>query len=175
MVTGTLDAANNAIHVIAIEEDRVHGASSVIPVNRVSRWKEANDMRAFIKTALLAVMLLASMSVAGAQVSIGVRIGPPPPPPGVYVLPARPGPEFVWVEGYWYPVGRHYRWHEGYWTRPPYEGARWVAPRHDGEQFFEGYWEGGRGRVEHDHRWDRDRYRDFRDHERHGDHDHDGR
>ncbi len=21
----------------------------------------------------------------------------------------------VWVGGYWYPVGGHYRWHDGYW------------------------------------------------------------
>jgi hypothetical protein len=40
----------------------------------------------------------------------------------VAVHPAAPGPGFTWVDGYWYPVGGHYRWHEGYWTRPPYEG-----------------------------------------------------
>jgi hypothetical protein len=72
-------------------------------------------------------------------------------------LPARPGPDFVWVDGYWYPSGGRYKWHAGYWTRPPYEGARWVAPHHDGQQFFDGYWGGDRGRLEHDHRWDRDR------------------
>jgi hypothetical protein len=131
-------------------------------------------MRTFVRATLLAAMLLTSVSVLGAQVSIGIRIGPPPPPRVVRVLPERPGPEFVWVAGYWYPVGRHYRWHEGYWTRPPYEGARWVPPRHDGDEFFIGYWDGDRGRVEHDHRWDRDRDRDFHDRGRHGDRDHNG-
>ena len=63
---------------------------------------------------------------------------------------------------YWYPVKRHYKWHDGYWTQPPYRGARWVAARYDGHLFFEGYWEGSRGRYEHDHRWDRDRDRDYR-------------
>jgi hypothetical protein len=123
-------------------------------------------MKTLIGTALLAVMLLASGSVIGAQVSFGIRIGPPPQPRVVRVLPPQPGPEFVFVDGYWYPSGRHYKWHEGYWTRPPYEGARWVAPHHDGQQFFEGYWEGDRGHLEHDHRWDRDRRnRDYdRDH-----------
>jgi hypothetical protein len=84
----------------------------------------------------------------------------------------------MWVEGYWYPVGRRYQWHQGYWTRPPYEGARWVPPRHDGQQFFEGYWEGDRGRFEHDHRWDHDHDRDYRGRDRddrnrrdHDDHD----
>src|ERR1700730_12675874 len=116
-----------------------------------------------MRTVLLAAMLLAAVSTIDAQVSIGITIGPPPPPRVVRVLPESPGPEFVWIEGYWYPVGRHYRWHEGYWTRPPYEGARWVGPRHDGDEFYEGYWEGERGRMEHDHRWDHERERDYRD------------
>jgi hypothetical protein len=93
-----------------------------------------------LMTTLLAVILMASGSTASGQVSIGIRIGPPPPPRVVRVLPARPGPEWVWVQGYWYPVGRHYRWHEGYWTRPPYPGAHWVVPRYKGGEFFEGYW-----------------------------------
>jgi hypothetical protein len=128
-------------------------------------------MRNCLSATLLVAILLVGVSAAGAQISVGIRIGPPPPPRVVRVLPPRPAPEFVWLEGYWYPVGRHYRWHDGYWTRPPYEGARWVQPHHDGEQFFAGYWEGDRGRIEHDHRWDRDR--DFRDHDHHRDHDRD--
>ena len=72
----------------------------------------------------------------------------------------------MWVGGYWYPVGNHYKWHDGYWTRPPYAEAHWVAPRHDGERFFEGYWEGDHGRIAHDHRWDHDRERDHHDHDR---------
>ena len=115
-----------------------------------------------MKRKLLALMLLAGGSLFGAQVSIGIRIGPPPPPRVVHVRSAAPGPEFFWVEGYWYPVGNHYKWHDGYWTRPPYPGAVWMAPRHDGERFFEGYWEGDRGRFEHDHRWDHDHDRDYR-------------
>lgn len=134
-------------------------------------------MKIFIRTVVLGALLLATFSAARAQVSIGISIGPPPSPRVVRVLPARPDPEVVWVEGYWYPVGRRYTWHEGYWTRPPYDGARWVAPRHDGERFFAGYWDGDRGRVEHDHHSDGDHDRDFhdrddhRDHGRHGDHD----
>jgi hypothetical protein len=140
-------------------------------------------MRSLVKATLLAAALLATGSVIKAQVSIGISIGPPPPARVVRVLPERPGPEFLWVEGYWYPVGGHYRWHGGYWTRPPYEGARWVVPHHDGERFYTGYWEGDRGRVEHDHHWDHDHDRDHHDrghehdhdHDRHGDHDHDDR
>jgi WXXGXW repeat (2 copies) len=121
-------------------------------------------IRNFVRTAFVAAMLLNCASVVKAQVSIGIRIGPPPPPRVVHVVPVRPGPDFLWVEGYWYPVGGHYRWHDGYWTRPPYAGARWIAPHHDGRQFYEGYWEGNHGRLEHDHTWDHDRDRDYHDH-----------
>lgn len=115
-------------------------------------------MRNFMKTAVFAMVLLVGGSALAAQISI--RIGPPPAPRVVRVVPRSPGPEFVWVDGYWYPVGNHYKWHEGYWTRAPYSGARWVVPRHDGEQYFVGYWDGDQGRIEHDHHWDRDRDRD---------------
>lgn len=119
-----------------------------------------------MKKTLISLMLLAAGAVFG-QVSVGIQIGPPPPPRVVRVLPPRPGPGWIWVEGYWYPVGHHYKWHDGYWTRAPYGDARWVAPRYDGRMFFNGYWEGERGRWEHDHRWDRDRDRDYREHDRH--------
>ena len=75
--------------------------------------------------------------------------------------PPCPGPGYLWVQGYWYPVGHHYRWHAGYWTMPPYAGAYWTPSYYDGGRFFGGYWAGSRGRFEHDHRWDRDRR--FRD------------
>ena len=130
-------------------------------------------MNRFTKAVLVAAMLLGGVSVLAAQVSLGIRIGPPPEARVVRVHPRSPGPGFMWIEGYWYPVGRHYKWHEGYWTRPPYEGARWVGPHHDGQQFYAGYWEGERGRVEHDHRWDHDHDRDRdRGHDR-DDHDRD--
>lgn len=127
---------------------------------------------------LLPILLLVfSAPAAHGQIAVGIVIGAPPAPRVVAVVPARPGPEFVWVEGYWYPVGHHYKWHSGYWTRPPYEGARWVAPHHDGERYFAGYWDGGHGRVEHDHHWDHGHDRDYRhDHDDHHDKDdHHGR
>ena len=126
-----------------------------------------------MKAKLLALMLLA-MGAVFAQLSIGVRIGAPPPMRIMRHQPRSPGPDYLWIGGYWYPNGNHYRWHEGYWTRPAYEGARWVEPRHDGQRYFAGYWEGGRGRVDHDHQWDRQRghNRDFnRKHDDHDDHD----
>jgi hypothetical protein len=119
-------------------------------------------MKSF-RTLLLVAMLLAGGAAFAAQFSVGIRIGPPPRPRVVRVEPQRPGADFIWIDGYWYPVGRKYAWHPGYWTRPPYQGARWVGPRHDGQQFFVGYWEGDQGRMDHDHHSDRNRTRDFRD------------
>ena len=112
---------------------------------------------------VLTLSLLAVGLAFAAEVNFGIRIGPPPPPRVVAVRPVAPGPDYVWVDGYWYPVSGHYRWHEGYWSRPAYGGYHWVAPRHDGERYYNGYWDGERGRVEHDHRWDRDRNRDYRE------------
>jgi hypothetical protein len=119
-----------------------------------------------VKKKLLSLMLLAVGMVFG-QVSIGIRIGPPPAPRVVRVRPVAPGPDYAWVDGYWYVVSGKYRWHDGYWTRPPYVGAHWVGPHHDGERFFDGYWEGAHGRVEHDHRWDKDHDRRDHDHDHH--------
>jgi hypothetical protein len=121
-------------------------------------------MKRVMTTTLVAACMVVTGSVVEAQtsVSIGVHIGPPPPAQVVYVAPPPPPqPEYVWIEGYWYPVKRHYVWHDGYWTRPPYPGARWVAARYDREMFFEGYWQGSQGIVVHDHQWDKDHDRDF--------------
>jgi hypothetical protein len=91
-----------------------------------------NGVKRIVFAAIVPLLLsLGSASTAEAgQVSIGIVIGRPPAPRVVYAPPRRPGPEFVWVEGYWYPDHKHYKWHDGYWTRPPYAGACWVAPRY---------------------------------------------
>lgn len=115
----------------------------------------------------LAAAVFLGASMLNAQISVGIRIGAPPPPRVVRVQPRSPGPEYIWVESYWYPVGNHYKWHDGYWTRPPYAGAHWMGPRHDGERFYEGYWEGDHGRRDHDHHRDRDRRRDYDRDDRH--------
>ena len=124
------------------------------------------------------VLTLLAAGAAFAQFSIGIRIGAPPPPRVMRVQPRSPGAGYVWVGGYWYPVGNRYKWHDGYWTRPVYEGAHWVEPHHDGQQYFAGHWDGDRGQVGHDHQWDKskDRNRDYnrgnQDHNRDKDRDH---
>ena len=117
-----------------------------------------------MKVKLIASLLLTAGLMFGG-IDVGIRIGVPPPA-RVVVRPVAPGPGYFWVDGYWFPDHGHYRWHDGYWTRPPYEGAHWVGPRHENGLYFNGYWEGSRGRVEHNHKWDRGRDRDYR-HDRH--------
>jgi hypothetical protein len=124
-------------------------------------------MRNLLETFVLAGLLLAPAATANAQLSI--RIGEPPPP-RQYRVPPQPGPDYQWVEGYQYPEGNHYRWHDGYWTRAPYQGAYWVDPYHDGQRYYNGRWEGDRGWVDHDHRWDKSRGRDENHHPRDDDH-----
>ena len=118
-------------------------------------------MRNLLKTtALLAFLVLGASSVADAQVSFGIQIGPPPPPRAYSVYPARPGAGYVWVDGYWSPRGNHYRWHNGYWARPPYRGARWIAPRYDRGRYYGGRWDRGQNYYRND------RNRDFRGYRR---------
>jgi len=133
---------------------------------RLQERGERHNMKLNFKTCmgtlLLASAIFASAPAANSQVSVGIVIGTPPPPRVVAVRPECPGPEaeYSWVEGYWYPVSGHYYWHRGYWTRRPYEGAVWVVPHYEGGRYYGGYWNGPRGRFEHDHHWDRDRDRD---------------
>ena len=130
-------------------------------------------MGKYFRTLAISAFLLTSSSAAHAQVTFDVHIGPPPPP-RAYRVPPQPGPDYVWVEGYQYPQNGHYVWHNGYWTRPPYEGAYWVAPYHNGGQYYAGRWEGGRGNVGHDHRWDKGKQRDDH-HDPHSDDHNNGR
>jgi len=66
-------------------------------------------MKNVIRATLLVATLLVLARASEAQVSVGIVIGAPPPPRAVAVLPPSPAREHVWVAGYWYPVGRHYK------------------------------------------------------------------
>src|SRR5258706_13067640 len=101
-------------------------------------------MRKILHTLALSVLLLApAASAAQGQFSFGIRIGEPPEP-RAYRVPARPAPDYEWVEGYWYPQGGRYIWHNGYWTRAPYRGAYWVEPYWHRREYFSRPWEGKR-------------------------------
>lgn len=68
-----------------------------------------------------------------ADVSVNISIDAPPPPlrHEVIVERDRPGPDYVWVAGYWDGTPGHYVWVAGHWDRPPHPHAEWVAPHWD--------------------------------------------
>ena len=75
-------------------------------------------------------------------------VGAPPPPPMQtysYRRPQRPGPGYLWVDGYWNFLSRRYSWVSGYWMLPPYAGSYWIAPRYSSGHYFRGYWGASRG------------------------------
>lgn len=89
-------------------------------------------------------MFLTTALALPASAQISIFIGTPPPPVEYEAQPPMPAQGYVWVQGYWQPVGHHYRWVHGYWQQPPYAGAYWIAPRYDhdddGWRYREGYW-----------------------------------
>ena len=97
-----------------------------------------------MKPKLLTLLLLAGSSLFAApavRVGVGVELGPMPPAPHVRVVrPPMPGPGYVWINGFYEPVGGQYRWREGYWATRPYPHASWVAPRYSGHRYYGGYW-----------------------------------
>ena len=69
---------------------RRHGNRLRAGPGLADRWRRVHRMKALIGTTLVAAFVLISGSVVGAQVSIGIQIGPPPPPRVVYVAPPPP-------------------------------------------------------------------------------------
>ena len=82
---------------------------------------------------------LVTASPVLADISVNVHLDAPPPPPQreVVVERERPGPDYVWVGGYWGGSPGHYTWVKGKWDRPPqgHPHGHWNAPHweiHDG-------------------------------------------
>jgi hypothetical protein len=73
---------------------------------------------------------------------------PPPPPAPAEVIPAAPGPGYVWMPGYWSWRGprRGYAWVPGAYTVPAPPAYAWVpghwAERPGGWVWVEGHWRG---------------------------------
>jgi hypothetical protein len=68
-----------------------------------------------------------------AELSINITVDAPPPPlrHEVIVERDRPGPDYVWVGGFWDGTPGHYVWVAGHWDRPPRAHAQWIAPHWD--------------------------------------------
>jgi hypothetical protein len=72
-------------------------------------------------------------AVAAVSVSISVRIAPPLLP--VYIQPAPPAANFLWMPGYWAWDDEGYYWVPGTWVMAPRRGYLWTP----------GYWSWGSG------------------------------
>ena len=67
-----------------------------------------------------------------------------PPPPRVEIVGVAPGPDFIWIGGFWGWDHGRYVWREGRWGHGPYRGARWEGGHWDhvrgGHVWVEGRW-----------------------------------
>lgn len=80
------------------------------------------------------------------QEPVVVRTPPPAPPPQTEVVPAQPGPAYVWVPGHWAWRGprQGYVWVAGHYAVPQTPGYVWVPghwiARPGGYVWVEGHW-----------------------------------
>ncbi|HJV34269.1 MAG TPA: hypothetical protein VJ604_04320 [Geomonas sp.] len=76
---------------------------------------------------------------------MGVSVAFAPPPLPVYVQPIPPGPNYMWIPGYWaWDPNYGYYWVPGTWVLAPYPGWLWT-PGYWGWNngfylWYEGYW-----------------------------------
>lgn len=80
--------------------------------------------------------------MGGVSGRVYVRTGPP-----AAVVERRapsPGPDYVWIEGYYRYSARQYVWVQGHWERRPHARAVWVPGRwvhgSRGWYYIEGRW-----------------------------------
>ncbi len=95
--------------------------------------------RWLVSAGFAALLVLASPASAARVV---IRVDPPALRHEVIIT--RPGPNHVWVPGYWRWSGREYVWVGGVWQLPPRVHARWVPGHYrrvpGGHVWIEGHW-----------------------------------
>ena len=88
--------------------------------------------------------LLGAALVGGIATMAPAQIPLPPLPPGLdvrittghppavrrEVRVARPGPDYVWINGYWADNGGRWEWIPGRWERPVERNAYWIPARY---------------------------------------------
>ncbi|HVP89142.1 MAG TPA: hypothetical protein VMU79_13810 [Casimicrobiaceae bacterium] len=86
--------------------------------------KNARRFLHCVRSLLLALALLAVSAATSAAVFVSVAIAPPVLP--VYAQPICPGPNYIWIPGYWAYGPEGYYWVPGTWVIAPYVGALWT-------------------------------------------------
>jgi hypothetical protein len=85
---------------------------------------------------------LSLLFTSAANAWVVIRVAPPAPRHEVIIT--RPGPNHVWVPGYWRWSGREYGWVGGVWQLPPRPHAVWVPGHYrrvrGGHVWVEGRW-----------------------------------
>lgn len=90
------------------------------------------------------LVLCAALACAGSGLSVDlVYAERRPPPERVEYIGVAPGPDFVWVAGYWQWRGNDYRWVHGRWVPLERGYRRWV-PGHWNHKRGRWYWVDGR-------------------------------
>lgn len=96
----------------------------------------------------------AYVGVRGGGDDVGFEVGVAPPGLQAEVAIDSPGPGYAWVPGYYDWNNGSYAWVAGRWTRPPHEGAVWVAPRYEDRgskhMYYRGHWRNDDHRDHHD-------------------------
>ncbi len=128
--------------------------------------------------------MLSVVLVGGAAATTVAQIPLPPLPPGLNVRittgrppaprrevrPARPGPDYVWVGGFYDNDGGRYGWIPGRWERRAAPDAYWIPSRYvrtsRGTIYEPGHWSTQQLVVEDDVRRNREWRRHERMHER---------
>ncbi|MEO8432791.1 MAG: YXWGXW repeat-containing protein [Acidobacteriota bacterium] len=76
--------------------------------------------------------------------AVGVYASIAPPAVRTEYVGAAPGPDYLWVRGYWRWDGAAYGWVPGHFDRRPRERARWVDGRwkhtRQGWLWIDGHW-----------------------------------
>ena len=85
---------------------------------------------------LFALACSAAPFLAHAGVDVGISVGGPeivvrsqPPQPRVEVVPAAPGPGFIWIRGHWAWHRERWEWRGGFWDRVGQAGRTWIPGR----------------------------------------------
>ena len=106
-----------------------------MPLARGAALRFAGGLGLLSIAGLVAPTFAASPILADFSINLNVDAAPPPPRQEV-VVGVAPGPDYIWVGGFWDGSPGHYVWRAGHWDRPPHPHAVWSAPRwekdHDG-------------------------------------------